>query len=57
VTRAIVFVLLLVPSLAAAQAPVRYRLSFPAPEHRWMQVEVTFPELPAGTLQIRMSRS
>jgi predicted metalloprotease with PDZ domain len=55
--RALLFVFCLVPTLAAAQAPVRYRLSFPEPEHRWMQVEVTFPELPAGTLQIRMSRS
>lgn len=42
---------------AAAQAPVAYRVSFPAPEHRWMQVEVTFPEVPPGPLQVRMSRS
>jgi predicted metalloprotease with PDZ domain len=43
--------------LAFAQAPVEYRLSFPAPEHRWMQVDVTFPEVPPGQLQVRMSRS
>ena len=48
---------LLIPSLAFADAPVTYRLSFPAPEHRWMQVEVTFPDLPPGALQVRMSRS
>jgi predicted metalloprotease with PDZ domain len=42
---------------AFAQEPVAYRLSFPAPEHHWMQVEATFPGLPAGTLQVRMSRS
>jgi len=42
---------------AAAQAPVAYRVSFPSPEHRWMQVEVTFPDVPAGPLQVRMSRS
>ena len=42
---------------AWAQAPVSYRLSFPAPEHRWMQVEVTFTEVPPGPLQVRMSRT
>jgi predicted metalloprotease with PDZ domain len=56
----------LVPSLlmglvavmpAFAQAPVTYRLSFPAPEHHYALVEVTFPNLPAGTLEARMSRS
>ena len=51
-----------VAALAAASSvfgaePVRYRVSFPEPEHRWMQVEATFPELPAGTLELRMSRS
>jgi len=36
---------------------VGYRLSFPEPEHRWMRVEVTFDDLPAGPLELRMSRS
>ena len=54
---ALILAFLLVPALAPAQAPVTYRLSFPAPEHRWMQVEVAFADLPPGTLQIRMSRS
>src|SRR5947208_6321382 len=38
-------------------SPIRYRLSFPEPQHRWMQVEATFPELPGGALELRMSRS
>jgi len=42
---------------AFAQAPVGYRVSFPTPEHRWMQVEVTFADVPAGPLHVRMSRS
>jgi predicted metalloprotease with PDZ domain len=42
---------------AVAQAPVTYRVSFPAPEHHYAQIEVTFPNLPAGTLEARMSRS
>jgi predicted metalloprotease with PDZ domain len=42
---------------AWAQAPVSYHLSFPSPEHRWMQVEVTFSEVPPGPLQVRMSRT
>lgn len=42
---------------AFAQAPVEYRLSFPEPEHRWMQVEVTFRDVPAGPLHVRMSRT
>ena len=52
------FVIILVPSASAfAQAPVNYVISFPAPEHHWMHVEVTFRDLPAGPLQIRMSRT
>ena len=45
------------PSIGADQNAVAYRLSFPAPEHRWLQVEVTFPAVPSGPLQVRMSRS
>ncbi len=40
-----------------AQAPVEYRLSFPEREHRLLDVEVTFREVPPGPLQLRMSRS
>ena len=51
------FSLVVSVSAALAQAPVEYRLSFPAPEHRWMQVEVTFREVPSGPLAVRMSRT
>ncbi len=54
---AVVCQLLLCGTGAYAQAPVEYRLSFPEPEHRWMQVEVTFPDLPAGPFELHMSRS
>jgi predicted metalloprotease with PDZ domain len=42
---------------ALAQAPVTYRVAFPAPEHHYAQIDVTFSNLPAGTLEARMSRS
>ncbi|HEY6361131.1 MAG TPA: PDZ domain-containing protein [Vicinamibacterales bacterium] len=42
---------------SSAGTPVQYRLSFPQPEHRWMQVEIAFTGVPAGVLQLRMSRS
>jgi len=41
----------------AQQAPIEYKLSFPAPEHRWMLVEARFPNVPSGTLQLRMART
>lgn len=41
----------------ASQAPVVYKVSFPAPEHRYAVVDVTFTDVPAGALQARMSRS
>src|SRR5688572_23226986 len=51
--------ILVVPGRAqqAAPAPVVYNVSFPAPEHRYAVVDVTFADVPAGTLQARMSRS
>jgi predicted metalloprotease with PDZ domain len=45
-----------VVSFRAAE-PIHYRLSFPEPQHRWMQVEATFPGLTQPTLELRMSRS
>src|SRR5262249_33672705 len=30
---------------AAGAPPISYRVTFPAPEHHWMQVEVTFSRL------------
>ena len=42
--------------VASADGPaVLYELSFPEPEHRWMQVEVTLSGLPAEPLSMRMS--
>ena len=40
-----------------AAAPVHYTLTFPEPEHRWMQVDVSFADLGAMPLELRMSRS
>jgi predicted metalloprotease with PDZ domain len=44
-------------AVPAAQAVVNYRLSFPEREHRLMDVDVAFTDVPAGPLQLRMSRS
>jgi predicted metalloprotease with PDZ domain len=40
-----------------AQSPVTYRVSFPEAQHHRMQVEVTFPDVPAGALEVMMSRT
>ena len=40
-----------------AAPPIRYRLTFPEPQHRWMQVEAAFGDLPSAPLELRMSRS
>ena len=54
----LVFLILLgVQTFASAQTPVEYRLSFSEPEHRLMDVAVSFPDVPAGPLELRMSRS
>ena len=54
----VLIVVLTFGNSAWAQDPaVEYTLSFPAPEHRWMQVEVRFPNVPAGPLQVRMART
>ena len=42
-------------SQPAAVAPIEYFLSFPAAEHRWLQVEVVFRELGDAPLRARMS--
>jgi predicted metalloprotease with PDZ domain len=57
--RLVAFIVLVVVSTSAwaQQAAVEYILSFPAPEHRWMQVEVRFPNVPSGALQLRMART
>jgi predicted metalloprotease with PDZ domain len=40
-----------------ATGPIEYRFTFPEPQHRWMQVEATFQDVPGPTLELRMSRS
>jgi predicted metalloprotease with PDZ domain len=43
---------------SAPPSEITYRLTFPEPEHRWMEVEVTFPDAPRDRpLELRMSRS
>jgi predicted metalloprotease with PDZ domain len=55
----LIAVLLALGTLAspAAQAVITYRLSFPEREHRLMDVEVAFSDVPIGPLQLRMSRT
>jgi predicted metalloprotease with PDZ domain len=59
VTRRFLVGLFLISSTISfhAAAPIRYRLAFPEPQHRWMQVEASFTDLGSGTLELRMSRS
>jgi len=54
---AFALVLELAASTTFAQAPVAYRLTFPEPQHRWMQVELTLGDLPATPLELHMSRA
>jgi predicted metalloprotease with PDZ domain len=42
---------------AAAAQTVDYRISVPEPEHRWLQVEATFPAVGSGPLTVAMSRT
>src|SRR6185295_10297804 len=53
----LVVLLLLISAPAFAQAPVTYRVSFPAPQHHYADVEIVFADLPSGPLELRMSRS
>jgi len=39
------------------QSTILYNVTFPEPEHHWMQVEVTFANLGRQPLDVRMSRS
>jgi predicted metalloprotease with PDZ domain len=54
---AVGIIILATAAAVSAQAPVEYRLSFQDAVHHVMQVEVTFRDVPAGALQVRMSRS
>jgi predicted metalloprotease with PDZ domain len=53
----IVVALLCASASIGASSPLQYTLSFPEPQHRWMQVEAVFPEVSSATLELRMSRS
>jgi len=56
----ITFVIATVASICGqvqAQSPVLYKVTFPEAEHHWMQVEMTFSDLNAKPLDVRMSRS
>ena len=52
-----VFLALATIAAPVAQTPIAYRFSFPEREHRLMDVEITFSDVPAGTLELRMSRA
>jgi predicted metalloprotease with PDZ domain len=57
---AIVFIIVFIGAQGIsfyAATPVHYRLTFPEPQHRWMQVEASFTDLAAVPLELRMSRS
>jgi len=46
------------PSTSYGQpAPISYKVTFPEPEHHWMQVEMTVSGLGTAPLHARMSRS
>jgi predicted metalloprotease with PDZ domain len=53
----LVFLLHVAAAVTLADTPVIYSVSFPAPQHHYAQVEVTFSDLPPGTLDAHMSRS
>src|SRR3954469_5829413 len=42
---------------ASSAPPISYRVTFPEPEHHWMQVEMTVTNLGTQPLDARMSRS
>ena len=46
---------LFVSAAAQTPAPVEYGLSFPAPQHRWLRVDVRFPDVGDAPLHVRMS--
>lgn len=42
---------------ALAQAAIEYVVSVPAPEQRWLQVDISFPVKPGAPFDVRMARS
>jgi predicted metalloprotease with PDZ domain len=53
----ILLALFVAPAQQNATSVVTYKVSFPSPEHHVAKVEVTWTNIPRGTLQARMSRS
>lgn len=53
----VLFAIVLGAMPVAAQPSTDYIVTFPEPEHHWMQVEVTFRELGDAPLAARMSRA
>jgi len=53
----LVGLLLAAAAPCAAQAPIRYEISFPNAVHHEAEVTVVFPDVDPGTLEIRMSRT
>ena len=53
----VLLALTMTPGLFRAGSPIAYRFTVPEPQHHWMQVEATFPDLAAAPLELRMSRS
>lgn len=49
--------LLIAAAPAAARQPVRYDVAFPNAVHHEAEITITFTDLPASPLQVRMSRS
>jgi predicted metalloprotease with PDZ domain len=53
----VVALAVLASAAADSASSIAYRLTFPSPEHHWMQVEAAFSELSSTPLELRMSRS
>ena len=56
-TAALVAFTFVITSTAFAQSPVTYRVSFPAPQHHYAEIEIAFADVPPGPLELHMSRS
>jgi predicted metalloprotease with PDZ domain len=54
---AVATIVTVAPAGFHASDSIQYRFTFPEPQHRWMQVEATFPGLPDRPLELEMSRS
>src|SRR5262249_52748468 len=52
-----VFALVAFPLAQTIPPAIVYHVTFPEPEHHWLQVEVTWTQLGSAPLKARMSRS